>query len=295
MDHRRLDDAWAPVEATLEEPARRLATVRSSSATRRDDDLFRPEVLARLPDLDAADPDWESAVKPAHSVGHLDVPRMKASDGRIISHGLSTKILVGVAALLVLAAILPFLFGGDDAPKPGTSPAPDADEAPVWNRPNAEAPEVPPASGDFSYEPDMSFTPELPPAPDFIGTAQDANPNPPPQKAQPAAQRQSRIGTIGEQEHTPAAGHQSQAQSPWPRAQANRTMTIGDPILTPHGIYADNYRPDYQAETRANLADRYPDSSIQYQTAAPGVARLQGIIEKPSVRTSHDAARSSFH
>jgi len=184
------------------------------------------------------------------------------------------------------------VFNNNRDPKPGTPPAPNATEAPIWNRRTAETPNPLPASTNIPYEPKMSF-PDLPPAPDFIDAAKAPNSAPSPQA--PPADRQGRAGAIGNRGETPAAERQSRTDTGQPQARANRMMTIGDSMPTPAGIYADDYRRNYQANSRANLPTRYPACSIPYPTVEPGVARLEGIIEKPSVRTSYDAARSSVH
>ncbi len=282
MDRHGSDNTWAPEKVALQEAPGSKATGPSSETAATGTTVSPPEVLARLPDLDAVDPSGESAAKPG------------GSDGRILSQGLSTKLLVGGGVLLVLAAIFPFVFGGNDEPKPGTPIAPDAPEAPTWNGQAAETLDALPASAGVSYEPEMTFNPELPPPPDFIGTAPES-PGPGPSPETLPADRPDRVGAPGDQLQAPPAEQQSRIEAGRPQARANQMMTIGNLTPTPAGIYADVYRRDHQADSRANLPARYPTYSTSYQAVEPGVARLEGIIEKPSVRTSYDAARSSVH
>jgi hypothetical protein len=237
--------------------------------------------LARLPELDPLEGSRESDATAGRR------------DGRILSHGLSTKILLGGGALLLLAAIYPFVFGGNDEPKPGTPPAPDAEEAPAWQGESAETPVALPAAENISYEPNMSLNADLPPAPDFIGAAQTPDPGSPPQM--PSRDDQGRSEPAGERAKTPAADLQSQTDAGQLQAHANQAMAIGDLAPTSAGIYAGEYRRETEAGARASFSSAYPGSLLPQQKVEPGVARLEGIIEKPSVRTSYDAARSSVY
>jgi hypothetical protein len=137
-----MSDAWASQPMAAPIPA---ATPESRMAGAR--------VLARLPDLDAPQQDPPLELKPSRS------------DGRMIGQRLSTRLLVGGAVVLVLAAIvLPMLMKDD--PKPGNEglpawhpgmPAPTADEAPPWNAPTAQTPDTP------APEP-IILQPQVPPA-----------------------------------------------------------------------------------------------------------------------------------
>ena len=63
--------------------------------------------------------------------------------------------------MLLLAAVLPLVLDKSE-PKPGTSPAPDADEAAPWDGQSAGTSNALPAFPNTSYEPDMSFNPDAP-------------------------------------------------------------------------------------------------------------------------------------
>jgi hypothetical protein len=113
-----------------------------------DNDSQSP-LLAQFPDLTEDDPE---ALIEEHTT---------SSGRQIISQALASKLVLGGGVLLVLAAILPFMFVNRVDPKPSGEelttwhpavPAPDADTAPAWNGPasmNAAAsagiPTVPPS------------------------------------------------------------------------------------------------------------------------------------------------------
>ncbi len=283
MDRQESDDTWVPEKVALPEAGGDAVAGASLASSDRGTAISQPEVLARLPDLDTLQPSWEVGTKPSRG------------DGRFLSQGISTKLLVGACFLLVCIAVLPFILK-DDEPKPGTPPAPDAPEAPPYKGQAADPSQPAPAS--LSYEPNMSFSADLPPAPDFIGAAQEAGTEASTQTvpAQPGRQ----TGAPVEQGQTAPVDRQSRLDTFGPRARANQTMVIGNPVIgnptpPPAGIYGNNYRRFFQANSRANLPTRRSAESFSDRAAEPGVARLEGIIEKPSVRTSYDAGRSSVH
>lgn len=92
----------------------------------------RPRVLARFPDMDAKDP----LAEPAETFDDFN--------GRIVNQKVARRILVGMACVLVFAAILPLAFqrGGkmsdEDESVASTpswqpeNPAPEASVAPAW-------------------------------------------------------------------------------------------------------------------------------------------------------------------
>ena len=280
MDRDESNDAWAPEEVALRGLPGGLLSERSSVAAESGTVVSEPEVLARLPDLDAAEPSRESGAK------------SDRSGGRFLSQGVATKILVGSAVLLTLAAISPFLLS-DNEPEGGTSPAPNAGEAPIWNGQPSETSEAVPAPPDFSYEPDMSFNADLPPSPDFIGASQSSGTETSPQI--PSVEGRDEAGASANPEQARPPGRQSRTETRRPVARANQMMTVGDSMPIPAGIYGDGYQRGYQAKSRASLPNRPSARPMSYRAVVPGVARLEGVIEKPSVRTSYDAARSSVH
>ncbi len=279
MDQYQADDTWAPEEVALEDAPGGVTAEPASATAEAVGELPSPNVLARIPELDATEPSEESPRKAGRR------------DGRILSQGLSTKLLLGGGLLLVLAAVFHSVFR-DKEPKPGTPPAPNAPEAPVWNA--EAAAESATLSAGPSYEPTMSLNQELPPAPDFISAAQapGATPSPP-----PAAEEEGGSSAGGDTPQIPPDQHQSRSAIGPPRAEANRMMTISRRVPVPSGIPQErtDLRCDGGAAAQAALPTRYPACSIPYPVVQPGVARLEGIIEKPAVRTSYDATRSSVH
>jgi hypothetical protein len=94
-----------------------------------------PRVLARMPDLGPNSIDRET-----------ELPSLQHG-GRLLSSRISVAVLLGGGALLLLAALVPFLFfgksktdGKDGAAWQPPVPAPNAAEAPSWGNPRAETP-----------------------------------------------------------------------------------------------------------------------------------------------------------
>lgn len=107
-----------------------------------------PRVLARMPDLGAAETERES-----------QLPSLER-DGRLLSSRISVAVLMGGVAVLLLVALVPFVFfGKNKAPSPDGSaswqqpPAPNAPEAPAWG---------PTAPNAVSQAPNMGGTPAYP-------------------------------------------------------------------------------------------------------------------------------------
>jgi hypothetical protein len=299
MDDHETDDAWASEEVAVKEAPGGLELESSFGAagTQRvpGTAVRQPEVLARLPDLDAVE---ASPAPDTRSSGRRN--KALAADGRFLSQGLSTKLLIGGALLLVLAAIFPFVFNNHE-PKPGTPPAPDAAEAPAWKGPSGETSEAPSGSANTSYEPKMSLHPDLPPPPDFIDTAPASSTDAPPQT--PHADRKDRTGAAGHLRQSLSADRQLQADVPLPQARANRRMALSELPPAPdrwgQGLGNRGQGSGVRGQGTGVFDIQHPALSIQrsaaYPMVEPGVARLEGVIEKPSVRTSYDAARSSIH
>lgn len=122
-----------------------------------------PDVLGRVPDLDA---EGLAPEVPVECDGMIPA-------GRLIGQGLSTKLLLGAGAVLLAAAIVPFVWnkvsgrnhGNGDLPDwhPGV-PAPEAEEAPTWDGGALDTPQVQPA------EPEMIYQTEIPELPDLSST-----------------------------------------------------------------------------------------------------------------------------
>jgi len=280
MHQQETNDAHAPQDLGYEDPTAEL----HSSET-------RPRVLARIPDLDPGGSRSEDR-------GSGKRRRRSARfDGRLISQSLSTRLLVGGGVLLVLAAVVPLLLPKSESPG-GQPLAPEADMAPAFRVETAQNEHTPAAEHVVTptvrlAPPEMNFQEDVAAAMELTA----ATPGPAMGVSPPTQGREDyRQGTPVPEAHDPTAmydnhyetrrpgprysrEYQPQAEQQAPQVDVNRRMSIGDRYNTP-------------AEPPA--ADQ-PLSNQTLQVRQPGVARLEGIIAKPSVRTTHDRDRSSFH
>jgi hypothetical protein len=281
MGHRETDEVWAGEELAPQGGVAGVTTDRVLAQTEPSAELAEPEVLARFPDLDAP-----------RSAGQVEgTPRRWR--GRLLSPRLSVRLLLGGAILLVLAAVLPFVVGRHKEPEGGTPPAPDATEAPTWVAQAGEPSETLPGSAGMVYESETSFSPDLPPLPDYLDASQIPSLESLPQgKAADDGERST--ATDGNGWSAPAE-HQSWTVYPPPSAEANQKMTVSGPIPVPAGVYADGSRGEYGADSRANLPTGQPEYTTPYGPVDPGVARLEGVIEGPAVRMTYDAARPGVY
>lgn len=266
-------------------------------------------VLARLPDLDTPRPSRRRTRRPRSS------PK---SDGRIISQGLSMKLLGGGALILVALAVVPWLLGGKGE-QPSGKP-----ELPAWEQDES----VPVASQAPEYGPDdagseaplreltESDWPEAPSAPSITGV----------QVAEQPADRGSarRPSVPDRQANDPAA-------PAGPGAWAMRPVQLGAEPASPSGPLPGSPPPGYgqpgscdhcpdhrapsrprdpanwQQPPRSDVApqggqrvpgstyDTPPGTAARAPGPEPGVARLQGIIEGTPVRTTYERSRSGIY
>jgi len=194
--------------------------------------------------------------KPQHPPGRESSAR---SDGRLVSQSLSTKLLLGGCLLLVAAAVVPFMLSGSQQ-QGGKPPAPDAKPAPLYDGKVAQAPA---AARNVQQAPaELSFQAEIPAGPGFTATAPAA-------PAQVQLNRKMKLGS------TPGSTPGKAAGSAPGSAAGNSRQA----------------RPHDAAEPRT--AWRQPAGNDY--SPQPGVARLEGIILKPSVRTTYDRSGSSIH
>ncbi len=159
-----------------------------------------PRVLARFPDLDAS----ETCEEPVETLAGLD--------GRMVNQKLVTRVLLGVAAVLLLMAVVPLAFqrkGGEAdsnsaaSTKPSwqpENPAPDASAAPAWNDAprqvdrsalSSESTRMEPAPALDSAGP--SRTPALP-----VATELTSDPARPPRAATEGAWEQAALANRGQ-------------------------------------------------------------------------------------------------
>jgi hypothetical protein len=278
------------------------------------DSPVQTSVLARVPNLDEADP----------SPGPRGEAKRSRPDGRVISQRLSTKILMGGGALLLAAAVVPFVWSkmtnrnrADDGLPAWHQgrPAPDADEAPRWDSGATDAPAIQPADSNMIYQPDIPEVPGLsrlgngsggaipaqPPAWGGIAPAKTLVTPPPtpgwqPQVGPPAWKEPAEVplvadrrATWAQQGRAPATGRQPPISTwlgPSPQAEGARAS------LDPAGL--DNSpMPNVQGPPSWSASRPLPTRSVQ--PVEPGMARFEGTIAIPSYRTTHDRPRSSIH
>ena len=280
MHQQETNDAYTPSHVGHEEPAAELHPTET-----------RPRVLARIPDLDPS-----GAGSEVRGRG-MRRGRSARFDGRLISQNLSTRLLVGGGVLLVLVAIVPLLLPKSESPG-GQPPAPDSDIAPVFRVETAQNEHTPAAEHVVTptvqlAPPEMNFQEDVAAAMELTAAA----PRPGMGVSPPTRGREDyRQGTPVPEAHDPTAmydnhyetrrpgprysrEYQPQAEQQAPQVDVNRRMSIGDRYNTP---------------AEPPVVDQ-PLSNRALQVRQPGVARLEGIIAKPSVRTTYDRDRSSFH
>lgn len=178
---------------------------------------------------------------------------------------------------------------------PGWTSPPDvplmSENTPAWNRQSRGIP----AAASSAGSPSASTGPAASPSPDPAAAPANAS-----QGFAPA----STLNGMGspQQQFAPTASgnpYQSSPSGPGsyrsyepPQSGANQRMTL-DPRTSVDARYPQVARPDLS--TGASAAPQAGYSSWTPPPTEPGVARFEGIIEKPTLRTSYDASRSSIH
>jgi hypothetical protein len=291
----KIDSDKASEDATAKPSAGKIPPTPTAAATE-----LETALLIQIPDLNAAD-------------ALLDVE--ESSDGRIISQGLSNKLVMGVGFILVLIAVLPFLVNKKRSQKA-------VNELPTWHslgtattgtavQPVASTPTPVAVPGPaVSYQasanvPTVSpayLTPQQPQAgsnrPMALGDPGWPQGNSPQAAAGPTESRQDhpadyRVATAPEFRRNDRAAD----------SQNYQADGRNDPAASYRGASAEP-RADYRntpttvvaqggammpADSAGVVSSSYQDS----QTPEPGVARFEGTIAKPPVRTSYDRAGSS--
>ncbi len=238
-----------------------------------------PRVLARFPDLDVS----ETSEEPVETLAGLD--------GRIINQKLATRVLFGIAVVLLLVAVLPLAFQrkGDKtdsdsaaSTKPSwqpENPAPEASAAPPWNDASRQVDGAILPSENTRMEPasalenrgsaNPSSTPVLPAASKLT-----SEPSRPPRAATEDARERAALANRGQslvlnedstrmdngQQATGGAdGIDSRHHTQY--STINRASAIPD-VQQP----ADGYRGDYQAnQYQANQYQANQYQANQYQ------------------------------
>ena len=141
-----------------------------------------PRVLARMPDMG-----------PETAATASEEPAPSAHEGRLVGTGISVNVLVGGVLVLLLLALVPFLFTKNNNAGRSESPAPNASEAARWNGSNAQvsnwpAPISPDSghandnslSGNRASAPGTGFPPTVTPAPGTTAWTPPGTPSIPP-------------------------------------------------------------------------------------------------------------------
>ena len=211
-------------------------------------------VLAQLPDLET---DRDDAATAPSSAGHA------RSDGRIISQGLSNKLVVGGGILLVLAAVVPFTLNRKTVPKPVDA------VAPLWQ------PSPAPVTGDASPN-------------GVSGLAK----TPGPRAVTPNPAEAGSLSSVAKayEAARPNPGHQRSYLQP--QASTNRPMAIGDPpwpgpaVAEPHGPTPP--QPEYRP---AEPSNQLPVLRGEYGAARPEGYRSEDRLGRDATIRPTSATR----
>ena len=266
--------------ATAQGPA---AAVKITRLYHANNDSQAP-LLAQIPDLSEDDP--ESLIE----------EHITPSGRQFISQSLASKLVLGGGVLLVLAAILPFMFAKNLDPKPAAAelstwhpavPAPTADTAPAWNVPagtNATA------SAGNSAAPPSVVVPAMPAGPggsnfappSLTGSGTDSLAsrgaagwgNDPPVPTLPAK--------MPPLDASSPSNRTGDSRAMPPTVQSNRPMALGDRSTVPT---AGGYTPAarnaqfYQADTRS-------DNRRDYRSNYPPMADLKNELSPQGPRAN---------
>lgn len=250
------------------------------------------------------------------------------SAGRLISQSLSNKLVLGGGILLVVAAILPFTFGKKASVKPVANELPNwhSDGAvpgsgtvvPISGSPSGVPGAVSAPAAGATYEASQG----TPPARAFLAPQPQVGTNRPMALGDPAwppsapaaanrAQPDVREGHPADYRVSdPSEFRRNEGNSKPPQYEADRR---GDPANDYRSSYRNDSRTDYRNDSRTDHRNDYPgtgslqgnplmpsagggmsSTSVQDpQASEPGVARFEGTIAKPPVRTNYDRAGSS--
>ncbi len=275
----------------------------------------RPKVVARLPDLDVANLDRIAQTTPV------------AKDEQPRNRRLVTVALTGGSAILLLLALiaLPFgkqrLFNAGGPHWQSNSPAPSAPLAPSWNGAVEgstgsaaggylnKGPTTVPVTASISSSPVAS----LPGATTSTSTTSGSSAIPslavPNSSANPAAPSIT-LPDPTQGWSMPSSAPIPSLPSPTGSPQSSATGTSsGHPALAaaasprypsyPRTPYADGFEQMNSGPGYAGSSDRPQAASASTLSSAPtvepGVARLEGTIEKQAQRPTYDLPRPSLY
>lgn len=249
------------------------------------------QVIARIPDLDTP----SSPQKHKHS-SRSRTTKSGSSSGRVLSAGLSLKLLVGLGLVLLLGAIAPYVvvnFKENTQSRTGDAmeqawqpppPAPTADLAPAWKPPALEpkAIPIPAASGaDATLVADVK-------AAAGKETGINASPQPGKTDLEPIALAQS--------SSWPRDNYEKAEFSPWPNP-AHPIFAEAD-LRRNESITADRRNASLSGGAVKMPLAPPPQTSGPAQSSSEneaGTAQFEGMINTPSDRNSYDRTRSSIH
>lgn len=254
-------------------------------------------VMARIPDLDAP-----TASLTHKSPSKLPATRAAGASGRLLSAGLSLKLLVGLGVVLFLIAMATQLMDktrgktGDDSYQAWQAPPPDptADLAPAWR------PETKQAQPSATTAPSFAETSGL------LMTDNRSVPG-----------ERNNINALPKMVNIDSPRDDSAQSSPWPRkveasADSSPWPNPAHPVLVQsdpnHNGKFDNRRNEpYTADRRNNVLPGVPvrmpqatgtnasAASRPDSTSEQCPVQLEGVIETPSDRNPYEFSRPGLH
>ena len=328
MHQQDTNDRWAAEDAAAWDSAADSDGSTPSNAT------GSTGVLAQIPDLNATEPDPEESEGLASSDGRIlgsgISTKLLVGGGivlvlaAVIPFWLNSSGDPEGGQPPAPNADLAPTFDPERAPFPNPQPAPPN----PWYEPNMSlAPDIPPGPDftDPAGDPGNTASPQAVPlgrqvtpagvgGPTALGTPgprakydgrfEASRPDPgyyrPYYRSQAGPNRPqaepNRPATIYDRPQDAAGGYRGDYQ-PIPRADYRTNRQKHYPAES-RADYRTDYRRYYQADSRANPARDYRSGSVQPPSEdryRPGVARFKGIIEQPSVRTTHERTGSGVY
>ncbi|HUT09310.1 MAG TPA: hypothetical protein VMY42_02345 [Thermoguttaceae bacterium] len=326
MSMREMSEQRGPVEMTAPE----AATGAPRSTIEKDGAASRDEVLARIPDLDGKDPGHPR--KSRRSDGRLISQKLAT---RLLVGGVAVIALAAIIPSLVIPGILnkkTEAEGGKptapDAPK-----APPFNAETARNEPDSKSYQ-PEMSFDFqnlqgpgftgtssdggNYEPSKTPPPWTDAQLPELSNPNEQRPVPHVGSRPTETMWDNRGMPVPSEGYSPAPTWPPQTQppsvnspaslTPWPlsqwppgepgapQARTNETMRINDQAVPIPGQYPDSDRPVGPVDPRSVPPGFDSNRPQQWDfTSEPGVARFEGIITKPPLRTTYHGTGSGVY
>jgi hypothetical protein len=209
------------------------------------------------------------------------------SDGRLFNQRLSNRLLVGGAIVVALAAVIPFLPVHRSRQ---VRLRPIASAAPAWT---TTAASTPVASAVQLHAMPESHAPAALPPMAMSNTASSVAP------IMGSHATTALSGTNRPMALADARGSASAAVRREPDPIYPNSLRSGGE----NGFYRNELRPAMRSAAAVDYQNQYPDSRGVHGDALmpaadvvePGVARLEGTITKPPIRSPYDAVGPSIH